>query len=888
MMGLMRVADMGTSWYGARRGRTGLTARRMLGTCLMLMLMTPGQPGAQDEAASSDPLVVEAGGGRGVFVRMEADAQTSVDLWNTTGTDLTRINGWVETQGRRVSFDLDRLSSGERHTVEIDFDARLKPGMYPLAVGINARHEMKPVDVHYERSLQIVARPIPKMPVLMWGGGDVETLSDIGFTHKLIWLHDFQRIWDAAAPAKAVESTAYGENIAMLDELLASGLGGAVYLYPGRWVMRNEDLAPLYGRIGREGLTRGPEGVAIDRENVCASFPVVQDFAFNVGASVAQSFGHHPGLQASLVHSEIRDATQLCFHDHDVAAYHAATGRQIPVEAVGKNGVRYSSLRSFPADRVVADDDPILTYYRWFWRVGDGWNGLHSRVSAGLKSTGRDDLWTFFDPAVRVPSVWGSGGAVDVVSQWTYSYPDPIKIGQAADELFAMADGRAGQQVMKMTQVIWYRSQTAPELPAEEADYADWERELPDARFITISPDHLREAFWSKISRPIKGIMYHGWGSLVGAEHGSYRYTNPVTREVLKELTRDVVRPLGPMLLQVPDRPARVGVLESFASQMYASRGTHGWSGSWEAEVHLMLQWAQLQPRILFDEHILRDGLADLDVLVMPACDVLTESVATAIAAFQARGGILVADEYLAPRLTPDVLIESHRRTGAPDKDKAILQAMARQLRDDLDPYIERYAESDNADVVVRMRQFASSDYLFAINDSRTFGDYVGHHGRVMEDGLPSTATITVQRDQGVVYDLVDSRRIPTQVSDRGIGFTVDLGAGDGSVFLILDEEIGHIDLVAPESVTRGQQARLLLTVKSAGGAPVPAVVPVEVEILDADGTRAEYSGYYGAREGVVTIDLTPAANDRPGQWTINVKELASGQVASRQMSILP
>ena len=215
--------------------------------------------------------------------------------------------------------------------------------------------------------------------------------------------------------------------------------------------------------------------------------------------------------------------------------------------------MNYSRLADFPATRIIPDDHPLLRFYQWFWKEGDGWNTLHSQVHRGLKSAGRTDLWTFFDPAVRVPSVWGSGGEVDVISQWTYSYPDPIKIGQATDELLAMADGAAsGQKVMKMTQIIWYRSQTAPELPSEEARRAAWEKEIPDARFITIAPDHLREAFWSKISRPIQGIMYHGWGSLVAAEHGSYRYTNPATRGVLTELVRDVVRPLGPTLVQLP------------------------------------------------------------------------------------------------------------------------------------------------------------------------------------------------------------------------------------------------------------------------------------------------------------------------------------------------
>ena len=37
------------------------------------------------------------------------------------------------------------------------------------------------------------------------------------------------------------------------------------------------------------------------------------------------------------------------------------------------------------------------------------------------------------------------GGDVDVISQWTYSYPDPLRINVATDELFAMAKG-AGRE----------------------------------------------------------------------------------------------------------------------------------------------------------------------------------------------------------------------------------------------------------------------------------------------------------------------------------------------------------------------------------------------------------------------------------------------------------
>src|SRR5690606_39090831 len=97
-------------------------------------------------------------------------------------------------------------------------------------------------------------------------------------------------------------------------------------------------------------------------------------------------------------------------------------------------GVSYKGLSNFPSNRIVPDDHPILKYYKWFWRDGDGWNILHIKLHDGLKSTGRTDLYTWYDPAVRVPSIYGSGGKVDYLNQWTYTYPDPLKVGLATDE----------------------------------------------------------------------------------------------------------------------------------------------------------------------------------------------------------------------------------------------------------------------------------------------------------------------------------------------------------------------------------------------------------------------------------------------------------------------
>ncbi|HHX39267.1 MAG TPA: hypothetical protein GX715_04820 [Armatimonadetes bacterium] len=826
-------------------------------------------------------LEVTPGAGRTAFVRMEKGASLSLTVSNDTGKTLTNGQVQVVFGGNTRRIALPNLAPNQEQVVPIPVDTSLRPDSYPITVTATAVSDGREYRTEKELTITIVSRPLPdQMPVLMWGGGDIPRLKQIGFTHNLVHLTDYAKVWEAGEPTESMTSGAVAERARMLDEYLVNGLGAAVYIYPGRWVMNNKKLQEQFQRVERSGKPRG-------NKDVCASFPEIQQYAYNAGASVARTFGHFPALQAALVHSEIRDGTDLCFHAHDQEAYRRETGLEIPAEVQAKSGVRFSSVRGFPARQIVPDDHPILQFYRWFWKDGDGWNSLHTQVHRGLKSTGRKDLWTFFDPAVRVPSLWGSGGQVDYVSQWTYSYPDAIKIGQATDELFAMADGQPEQQVMKMTQVIWYRSGTAPKLPEDESKRAPWEKEKPEARFITISPDHMREAFWSKISRPIRGIMYHGWGSLVETgEMQGYCYTNPETEKVLGELTRTVVRPLGPTLLNVPDRKSDVAFLESFSSQIFAARGTHGWSNAWEADMHLILQWAQLQPRILYEQTIQRDGLNGYRVLVMPFCDVLPESVVKKVIEFQRRGGIIVADEYLTPALTPDIVVPSYRRTKKADEDKAALQALAAQLRRELDPFYTRYGEASDPDVVVRFRQYGQSDYLFALNDKRTYGDYVGHHGLVMEKGLPHSATITVRRPAGHVYDLVAHRAVPAKASGGTLKIDANFGPGDGRLFLITPAPVNSVRIAPPGQARLGGSVTIRTAVLDNRGKPLAAVIPVQVEVVDPQGRPAEPSGYYAAKDGQLSITLDLARNDSPGRWTVRVRELASGKTSTAALTV--
>ena len=57
-------------------------------------------------------------------------------------------------------------------------------------------------------------------------------------------------------------------------------------------------------------------------------------------------------------------------------------------------------------------------------------------------------------------------------------------------------------------------------------------------------------------------------------------------------------------------------------------------------------------------------------------------------------------------------------------------------------------------------------------------------------------------------------------------------------------------------------------------------MIPVHVEVFDAEGRLSEFSGYHAAIEGGLTVTLDIASNDQPGVWEVRAQELASGQRA--------
>jgi len=798
------------------------------------------------------------------FVRLEEQPTLHTEFINLSKQELSNvvvkasIAGLPEVQTQALA----SVPLMGKAVQQWKLEPTLLPGEYQLEMRLFDAAEQL---LHSEAvDFYMAAEPADILPLVMWGGGQADILKDIGFTHYISNL----------TPHRGeLSDTALISGLERLDQALKRGMYVVDSVF-GKYRFRTEKR---FLRTGRDGQPYSNAGIE-------ASNPAVRQEFQELMQSVGQAFGEHPAWNATMLNSEIRGSSRPSFGGPEPAAFKAYAGYDIPAEINGAYPPPYRSNPALPWDQVLPDDYPPLVFMRWFWKQGDGWNPLHSLLTETLHQYIKHPFWTYHDPAVRVPPIWGSGGNADVISQWTYTYPDPIKIGQATDELIAMSQGNPGQKVMSMTQAIWYRSATAP-LTQEPKNEPAWFANEKKAAFISIAPDFLSEALWSKLSRRVDGVMYHGYGSLIETtSHSGYRYTNPESKEVLKRLSRELLKPLGPLLKRVPEHSPELGILQSFTSTLYArSHHSFGWSKAWTCELHLALQWAHFQPAIFYEEHLLRGDLDDqVRVLFLPGLEVLSESLLAALRRFQARGGILVGDEFSSPAVPLDLRLRSVKRdSNDPVGSKQQLQALGLEIRQALAPHYRSPMSASSPDLVLRRRGTGEADYLFVINDQRGFGDYIGQWGMVQEKGLPLSGSVSLQRRFKAAYDLVANRQVPLQDSAEGSHCAVDMPGGGGALLLFLQNPIAQLRLRVASRAKLGQALPISLEVLDARRRQIAALLPVQIRLFDAEQRELPGSGYYVAENGRLELQPVLALNQVPGRLRIEAKCLATGKETS-------
>ena len=853
-------------------------------------------------------------GESGAVLKFGAVYSGSGELANATVTavEMDKGNGKVYS---KVVKNIGNISSESTIEVEIPIETRLKPGKYPVEVTLSGLSG-KEGEVRLSKRMEISVGEVfaDRMPAVMWASsGTDEVLRDFGFTHVLRYF--------GLDSAKCDTEQAYAINT-VLDRALAGGmrtLRSVLLRYP-------KDGKDKYFRCLRDGSQpKTPH----EKNQPEVGHPDMIEHIRKISELEAVNFGKHPAFQGVLTVSEMRDHVYPSFLTEHLR-YKAQTGKDVPEEAV--SGVLHWSygpkefMKRYP-DGVVPSDDPLLSYYSWFWEGGDGWPAYQSAIAgeyrnvAGKYGDGSEmqrkrPFFSFWDPAVRCPPKWGAGGDVDVLSQWVYAQPEPMNVAGPVEEVIAMADGNPGQHSMIMTQLICYRSNIAP-TNVTVSPVPEWVKKRPNAGFPTIPPDSLQEAVWSMLAKPVKGIMFHGWETIweTGAETG-YAYTCPETAKRLRELLNGVVAPLGPMLKDLGRRQPEVAVLESFTSCVLGGPSSWGWL----SPAITFMQRARLDPRVVYEETIMRDGLAGTKILYAPQCIFLSAPVVERIRAFQKAGGILVADEKLLSALKADVIVPVMAYKRPPKSDhtedvdantKTCVDTVARKFTENAKKEMldsaaslrktlaEKYgyepqADSSSGEIVVYSRAWKDAAYVVAINDKRTFGDYVGQWGLTMEKGLPCSGSVFFDGKDRVVeavYELSRGGEMPFfRRSDGRMEVPLSFETNDGRMLLFLERKIAkvNIEILADKSksngalhgtpsVVKGGEIELKMTVLDTAGKPVPARLPVEIRVYDANGSELDGAGYVCAVDGVCALKIRTNLNDAEGSYRVVCRDRASG-----------
>ena len=783
----------------------------------------------------------------------------------------------LEISGSFAGFPFKKraIKIGEPFTLPVE--TRLTTGAYQLEYTVSGRRNGEKFAFSGTCDLRIVPPAADGMPVRLWTESEdyaeCRRYAALGFDHVVYRL-------SSHLPKDEYSPIVAGASYADLDNCAAAGFSVMDYLDMTHY--RLKDFIAGHRILDRGGKPRS-DGRKILPDS---TDPAVVEVMRQVASSSGLLFGRHPAFYGALVNTERRDHTMPALDKRADERYRAATGKNIPAEGDRKLPPLYDQIDGFPADRVIPDDYPLLVYYRWFWKDGDGMNALNAAMGEGLKAGAkRRDLVVMYDPAVRVPPVWGSGGNVDLLNQWVYAYPEPFRVAGVAGEMRAMAEDRPGQNVGIMTQMIVKRHELAiPQIkPKKLPRWVKWE---PKAAYMTTPAGLLREATWAMLSRNVDSIMYYGAGAIQPPNFmfTGLRFINAEGAKALSEIFNGVVKPLGKTLRQLPEREADTAVYESLGACLFAGRGGWGWGREWPSG--MLMYRANLAPRTLYDESILNGGLKNIKVLFIPHGDVITASVAKEIEKFQSRGGIVVADRNLAPAITPDIVVDEvvfSRKAGA-RRFKMEYKRAAAELLEKLHGSYTPFVSAD-PEFLTFPRKWKNTDYLFVVNDMRTYGGDFGAWRQVMEKGMPHKGKVLVRRKAGAVYELSRGGKVPFRSTPEGTLCELDFGTNDGRILMFLDAPISSFALVAPRSATRGEKLRVRFEICGADGKPVPALLPVSFTIRPPGGGKAE-TVYDCAVDGVAEREFLIPLNAPPGEWKITVRDRASGFAETRKFTV--
>ena len=623
--------------------------------------------------------------------------------------------------------------------------------------------------------------------------------------------------------------------------------------------------------------------------------PLVLEQARKIAESVVRRFADYPSFRQTLLESEYQKPL---------------APRVVPQHLRNQEGHPQALPADWqPADGVLPDDNPIYRVLKWWWTRGHGTNMMNLEMSRVLKGV-RPDMMTWHDP-YRLAPVYHSHTGLDFVSTWTYGNPDILRLLYTT---VLQAAAKAEHQKVMQTITLWVYGHFVVPMGKGAPNIPDL---LPDPYhndpFFVQGPDYTREAMWLVMSqRPDVLAFFHPIKLSPNDATLDPYLASPESFDAIGDVSRTLVEPYGPAILQCRRFQPRVAVLMS-ASSMWFPRGdsaSGAHESSWTNESILpfctLLARAHVPFDVVLDDDIQDGKLAGYDVLVISPGDTLLRSVYDRICEFARAGKKVIADGTLRARI-PGVAMTGFdfhfQRNLSGNAWTAGHAITAEQYRARMEEYTERLvpllagaprpAESDSQRVVVNGLESDQLRYVFLINDDKTYGPRFGEWKLMQESGVRQTTKFRIPAEgTPALYNAL--ARAPVHYARNGgnAEFSLSLAPARGALIAVLPEPIGKVEVTTSGECQRGKRCSVVARVLGASGRAMEGTVPLRLEVCDTEGRKTEYCRFVATTRDSsgndyrYTLSMLPALNDLPGKWQIRVTELLGGTEAASALEV--
>ena len=361
--------------------------------------------------------------------------------------------------------------------------------------------------------------------------------------------------------------------------------------------------------------------------------------------------------------------------------------------------------------------------------------------------------------------------------------------------------------------------------------------------------------------------------------------------DALGELLGQVKQLAGVWMVATPSKK-NVALLNSFTTDAFmASRGLQ--EGLWYQfhigeQAHASLLRAHLPIEAIGEEAIRQGGLADYEALVLMHCHYLPQSVADQIAEFIEAGGTVYCDsdtKVPLDGLTRLPFVFTHHRdqcakswAGTGYRDSRVWEPHVRKQAEHLAKelaWVESWYRVDDFDTVARGLDVPGARILYLVNASP---QNYAQDAEECVDAVPVSPTVTVTHGT-TVYDLLKQEPVAAEKTDEGLRWTTRIPGGGGAIFLVVDEPMGPVRIEVPSAAAADTQLDVKVTVRSADGEGMwGGTAPLQIRLTDATGQEVEFGGAVAAVRGTWQGGVRLARNAPPGQWTLQVRNLADGK----------